>query len=95
MGLAGCRVIIYESVKSRTSGGFHEIERQYTGPDMNHYHNFTVFPTKTRSFRTSDTVEFLHTSMNVTQITLEDKLINGITKIKSTLAAIPTPNGSS
>ena len=61
---------------------------------MHHYRNFTVFPTKTRSLRTSDTVEFRHKSITVQQITLEDKVMNEITKLKSNLAPIPPPNGS-
>ena len=46
------------------------------------------------SLLTSDTVDIVHASITVIQITLEDKVINEITKLKSELAPIPPPNGS-
>ena len=51
-----------------------------------------MFPSKDRSTRVSDTVEFRHVSITAPQITPEDKVINGITKLKSELAFIPVPN---
>ena len=49
------------------------------------------FPSKTRSSRVGDTVEFLHAIITVPQITPGDKVINDITKLKSALASIPVP----
>ena len=49
------------------------------------------FPSKTRSSRVSDTVEFRHAIITVPQITPGDKVINDITKLKSALASIPVP----
>ena len=90
MGPSGCRVLIHEPVKNRTSWGVHAIEGHYTGTALHHYRNFTVFPSKTKSSRISDTVEFRHTCITVPQITPEDKVINAITKLKSELESIPT-----
>ena len=50
------------------------------------------FPSKTRSSRFRDTVEFCHDTITATQITPENKVINSITKLKSELACIPAPN---
>jgi len=95
MGPSGYRFLIHELVKTRTSWGFHAIEGFYTGPALHHYQNLTVFPSKTRSSRISNTVEFRHRYITVPQITPEDKVINTITKLKHELAVIPTPNKSS
>ena len=91
---AWCKVLTHEPVKNGTSWGFRAIEGQYTGPATHHYRNFTVFSTKTRSVRTSDTVEFRQASIIATQITSEDIVINASTALKRELAAISTPNGS-
>ena len=92
MGTAGCRVLIHEPVKNRTYWRSHTIEGHYTGPALHHYRNFTVFPSKTRSSRVSETVEFRHASITAPQIKPDDKVINAITKLKSELASIPTPD---
>ena len=83
---------MYELVKNRTSWGVLTTEGHYTGPALNHYHNFNVFPTTTSSSLVSDTIEFRHNNITVPQIIPADKVINAITKLKSELESIPTPN---
>ena len=59
---------------------------------MHHYRNFTVFPTKTRSSRIIDIVEFLHHHITVPSIIPEDKVINAIAQLKNELSFLSTPN---
>ena len=92
MGPAGCRVLIYEPVNVRASWGAHAIDECYTGPAMHHYRSFTVFASKTRSIKISDTVQFRHATITVPKITPEDKVIQAMSQLKTELAAIPTPN---
>ena len=54
----------------------------------------TVFPNKTRSPQTSNTVEFYHKYITVPHVSPEDKVINAIVKLKHKLAAIISPNSS-
>ena len=89
MGPAVCRVLINEPVKNRILWRAHTIKGHYTGPALYYHRNVTVFLSKTRSSRVSDTVEFRHAIITVPQITPEDKVINAITKLKSELAFIP------
>ena len=86
--------MIYEPVILRSSWDFHATPAYYFGLALNHYRCFTVFLTKTRTPRTSDTVEFLHNFITVPHVTPEDRVINAITKIKQELAAVPSPNSS-
>ena len=58
MGPLGCKVLIHELVKTRSSWSFHCIPRYYCGLALHHYRSVTVFPNKTRTPYISDTVEF-------------------------------------
>ena len=92
IGPAGCRVLIYKPINTRASWGAHTIDGYCTGPAMHHYRNFAVFASKTRSIKTSNTVEFRHATITVPTITPEDKVIQAISQLKTELAAIPTLN---
>ena len=94
MGPLGCKVLIHEPTNKRTSWGFHATPGYYIGPALNHYRSFKVFPSKTRSPRISDIVEFQHSHITVPEVSPEDKVIDTITKLKRELASIPSPNDS-
>ena len=61
---------------------------------MHHYRSYTVFPTKTKSPRTSNTVEFRHHYIMTLAVSPEDKVIDTISQLKKELAAIPSPNST-
>ena len=61
---------------------------------MHHYHSYTVFPTKTKSLRSSDTVEFYHYYITAPAVSPKDKVIDAISQLKKELASIPSPNST-
>ena len=91
-GPAGCSVLIHEPVQKRRSWGFNAIEGFCAGPAIHHCRNYTVFPSKTRAIRISDTVEFRHDRIIVPEITPEDRVIGAITRLKAELGAITSPS---
>ena len=82
MGPAGCRVLIYDPVKIRSSWGAHAIEGYYAGPALHHCRNFAVFASKTRASRVSDTVELRHSVITAPKIAPEYKVIHAISQLK-------------
>ena len=90
----GCRVLIHEPEKSRSSWGFHDVPVYCVGTALNHYCYFTVFPIKNRSVRHSQIVEFCHNFITVPVVTLEEKVVIAITKLKQELAATSSPSSS-
>ena len=61
---------------------------------MYHYCSYTVFPTKTKSPRTSDTVEFRYHYITTPAVLPKDKVIDAISQLKKELASIPSPNSA-
>ena len=94
MGPLGCKVLIHEPVQTRSSLSFHCIPGYYCGPALHHYRSVTVFPNKTRTPRISDTAEFQYHYIIVPIVTSEDKVVDTISKLKTELAGIPTPNST-
>ena len=94
MGPLGCKVLMHELNNNRSSWGFCAIEGYYVGPAMYHYRSYTVFPTKTKSLRTSDTVEFRHHYITTPAVSPKDKVIDAISRLKKELASIPSPNST-
>ena len=88
------RVMIHEPANLRSSWGCHAVPGYYVGPALNQCLCFTIFPTKTRTPRISDAIEFSHHYITVTHVAPEDKVINSITKLKQKLAIELSPNSS-
>ena len=92
MSAMGYRVMIHEPANLRSSWRFHAIPGYYVSPALNHYRCFTVFPTKIRTPRISDTIEFRHDYIIVPHVKPDDKVINSVNKIKQELAVVLSIN---
>lgn len=91
IGQLGCHALMHEPVKIRYSWGYHTLPGYCIGPALHHYRCFRVFPTKTRSPRTSKTVEFRHQSITAPEVTPVGKVIDAISKLRKELALTPSP----
>ena len=74
---------MHEPVQIRSSWSFYCIPCYYCGPALHHYCSITVFPNKTRTPHVSDTAEFQHHYITVPAVTLEDKVVDAISKLKT------------
>ena len=72
------RVMIHNTVNTRKSWYQRGREGFYIGPDLQHYRCLTVFVSKTKHVRISDTVEFLHTYLQQPTITPEYHIVHAV-----------------
>jgi len=63
LGPTGTKVIIHEKPQQRGTRAPHGVEGWYIGPSMDHYRNFTVYVSSTRSIRITDTLAWLPTKV--------------------------------
>ena len=87
MAPPGTKVVVHVKPKLRASWGYHGEDGFYTGPALEHYRCIQCLMTDTRRIRIADTVQFFPHNVDFPKITMNDRLINALDEIVSTLAS--------
>ncbi len=81
----GCAAQIHESPNRRKTWNVHSLNGWYLGTSDKHYRCYTIYCTKTRSERISDTVFFQHKYLTQPVVTPVDTMIKAMSNLRSAL----------